>query len=130
HRKPFGNNVIFDAKDVCPPQAEVQQSGVEEKAIAEDLYGNAAIQIDYLDQYNIYIDYEYLLDEWKPIFIDCVPAEVSETENPVIPPEQMQCRADVEFTGETEMTEATVTAPNGIRLHTSPDPYDCDYMNE
>src|SRR5690606_2066869 len=53
HRKPFGNNVIFDAKDVCPPQAEVQQSGVEEKAIAEDLYGNAAIQIDYLDQYNI-----------------------------------------------------------------------------
>lgn len=129
-REIFGNQVTFNSQEVCPPQAEILQSGAKDSMIAEELYGNSEMPIDYIDEHNINVDYENLLDVWKPIFVDCVSPEISAKDKPEIPVEQMQCRADVEFIGDTEMTEATVSASKGIRLHTTPDPLDCDYINK
>lgn len=71
-RKVFGNRFTFDSQKICPPKAEILQSDTKDSEIAEDLYGNSEFPIDYIDENNINIDYENLLDEWKPIFTDCV----------------------------------------------------------
>lgn len=44
-----------------------------------------------------------------------------------LPPEHQECRADTEYIGNYLTGAAKVTAPKGIRLHTTPDAGDCDY---
>ena len=74
-RQVFGYSLIFNSQPKCPPMAEVQASNVTDSEIASELYGNPTVPIDHIDEYMINVDYNMLLDDWKPYFDNCVPAD-------------------------------------------------------
>ncbi|GGG77807.1 hypothetical protein GCM10007415_07250 [Parapedobacter pyrenivorans] len=106
----------------CPPRARLLNTSVDHQEIAQELYGGQAIAVSLTDDFTFDVLYENLSPVWKPRFKGCV-AEEEE-----IPAEQQVCRADTEYVGDVEITPGRVSAPKGIRLHTTPDVADCDYV--
>ena len=120
-------SVLWDYIEVipeCPPRARLLNTAVGRQEIVQELYGGQAVDVSLTDDFTFDVHYENLSPVWKPRFKGCVPEEEE------IPVEQQVCRADTEYVGNTEITPGRVSAPKGIRLHTTPDVADCDYVGK
>ena len=108
----------------CPPRARLLNTAVNAYEIDQELYGGKGVDVSLRADFTFDVSYEHLLPEWKTRFKGCVAPEEE------IPAEQEVCRADTEYVGNTEITLGRVSAPKGIRLHTTPDVADCDYVGK
>ncbi|MGK6352091.1 DUF2380 domain-containing protein [Parapedobacter sp. DT-150] len=121
-------SILWDVVEVipaCPPRARLLNTAVSAYEIDQELYGGQGIDVSLSEDFTFDVYYDYLLPDWKGRFKGCVAEQEEE-----IPAEQQVCRADTEYVGNSEMTPGEVTAPKGIRLHTTPDVADCDYVGK
>ncbi len=109
----------------CPPRGRLLRGDITQNEIDGELYGGQGITVAVAVDDSFDVQFDALVPAWKSRFKDCTPNLEDD-----VPAEQQVCRADTAYAGQDEMTPGKVTAPKGIRLHTTPAVDDCDYVGK